>query len=47
MVTEHERHSTLVKGARAGQPDAIAGLYDLYGKMVYGVALRLSNSERL
>jgi len=45
VVTEHERHSTLVKGARAGQPDAIAGLYDLYGKTVYGVALRLSNSE--
>ncbi len=45
MVTEHERHNTLVKGARAGQPDAIAGLYDLYGKTVYGVALRLSNSE--
>ncbi len=45
MVTEHERHSTLVRGARAGQPDAISGLYDLYGKMVYGVALRLSNSE--
>lgn len=45
MVTERERHSTLVKGARAGQPDAIAGLYDLYGKTVYGVALRLSNSE--
>ncbi len=45
MVTEHERHSTLVKGARAGQPDAIAGLYDLYGETVYGVALRLSNSE--
>ena len=45
MVTEHERHSTLVKGARDGQPDAIAGLYDLYGKTVYGVALRLSNSE--
>ncbi len=44
MVTEHERHSTLVKGARAGQPDAIAGLYDLYGATVYGVALRLSNS---
>ncbi len=45
MVTEHERHSTLVRGARAGQPDAIAGLYDLYGATVYGVALRLSNSE--
>jgi len=45
VVTERERHISLVKGARAGQPDAIAGLYDLYGKTVYGVALRLSNSE--
>jgi len=45
VVTERERHISLVKGARAGQPDAIAGLYDLYGKAVYGVALRLLNSE--
>ena len=44
-MTEHERHGRLVKGARAGQPDAIAGLYELYGEAVYGVALRLSNSE--
>jgi RNA polymerase sigma-70 factor (ECF subfamily) len=43
-VTEHGRQAALVEGARAGEPEAIAELYDLFGATVYRVALRLMNS---
>ena len=43
-MTEHGRQAALVEGARAGQPDAVGELYELYGATVYRVALRLVNS---
>ena len=43
-MTEHGRQAALVEGARAGEPEAIAELYDLFGATVYRVALRLMNS---
>ncbi len=33
-----------MKGARAGEPEAIAELYEMFGGTVYRVALRLMNS---
>ncbi len=43
-MTEHGRQAALVAGARAGEPEAIAELYDLFGATVYRVALRLMSS---
>ena len=43
-MTEHGRQAALVEGARAGEPEAIADLYEMFGVTVYRVALRLMNS---
>lgn len=43
-MTEHGRQTALVEGARAGEPEAIADLYEMFGATVYRVALRLMNS---
>ena len=43
-MTEPGGQSALVEGARVGEPEAIAELYDLFGPTVYRVALRLMNS---
>ncbi len=43
-MTEHGRQAALVEGARAGEPEAIADLYEMFGATVYRVALRLMNS---
>ncbi len=43
-MTERGRQAALVEGARAGEPEAIAELYEMYGATVYRVALRLMNS---
>ncbi len=43
-MTEPGGQAALVAGARAGEPEAIAELYNLFGTTVYRVALRLINS---
>ena len=43
-VTEYSRQAALVEGARAGEPEAIADLYEMFGATVYRMALRLMNS---